>query len=253
MLVGRRFGRFIGAVVNVAVAFPGLLLALFFAIIFGVGAKGAVLAIGFAGAPGVRPARRRRWSRASCERDFIAAARIAGVGRFRLLVRHILPNIAEPLIVNATIGAGGALLAFAGLSFLGLGVQPPSYDWGRLLGDGTRTASTSTRPLRSHPGIAVVIAGLAFNLFGEAAAKGIGVTPRSRSDATARGAHRARRRPADRRRTSADSDAVLDVRDLVGDASPARRADPPGARRQLHACAAARRSASSANPARASR
>ena len=53
-----------------------------------------------------------------------------------MLLRHVLPNIAEPLVVNATIGAGGALLAFAGLSFLGLGVQPPAYDWGRLLGDG---------------------------------------------------------------------------------------------------------------------
>ena len=76
-------------------------------------------------------------------RDYIAAARIAGVGRGRLLTRHVLPNIGEPLIVNATIGAGGALLAFAGLSFLGLGVQPPAYDWGRLLRTASRTSTSN--------------------------------------------------------------------------------------------------------------
>ncbi len=120
---------------NIAVAFPGLLLALFFAVIFGVGATGAVLAIGLAGAPSF--ARLCQTLIASVgARDFITAARIAGVSRGRLLTRHVLPNIGEPLVVNATIGAGGALLAFAGLSFLGLGVQSPAYDWGRLLQDG---------------------------------------------------------------------------------------------------------------------
>ena len=123
------------ASVNLAVAFPGLLLALFFAVIFGVGAKGAVLAIGLAGAPTF--ARLTQTLVASvAARDYVAVARTIGVGRFRILLRHVLPNIGEPLVVNATIGAGGALLAFAGLSFLGLGVQSPSYDWGRLLYDG---------------------------------------------------------------------------------------------------------------------
>jgi peptide/nickel transport system permease protein len=172
VLVSKRFGRLMGAIVNVAVAFPGLLLALFFAIIFGVGARGAVLAIGIAGAPAF--ARLAQTLVASVvQRDFVAAARVSGVGRFRLLVRHILPNIAEPLIVNATIGAGGALLAFAGLSYLGLGVQQPSYDWGRLLSDGIPNIYVHPEAALA-PGIAVIVAGLAFNLFGEAAAKGIG-------------------------------------------------------------------------------
>lgn len=122
-VLGRRPGRLVTAIVNVAVAFPGLLLALFFAVIFGVGAKGAVLAIGFAGAPAFARLTQTLVAGVAA-RDFVAAARIAGAGRIRLLVRHILPNISEPLVVNATIGAGGALLAFAGLSFLGLGVQP---------------------------------------------------------------------------------------------------------------------------------
>ena len=68
--------------------------------------------------------------------EYVAAARIAGVNRFRIMGRHVLPNVAEPLIVNVTITAGAILLSFAGLSFLGLGVQAPEYDWGRLMQDG---------------------------------------------------------------------------------------------------------------------
>ena len=175
VIVGRRAGRVITAVVNVAVAFPALLLALFFAVIFGVGARGALLAIGFALAPSF--ARLVRTLSASVAGlDYIAAARIAGVSRFRLLTRHVLPNIGETLIVNATIAAGDALLSFAGLSFLGLGVQAPSYDWGQLLADGLQ--GIYTRPAAAlAPGVAVVIAGLAFNLFGEALAVGLGAGP----------------------------------------------------------------------------
>ena len=173
MLVGRRLAGLLTGAVNVAVAFPGLLLALFFAVIFGVGAKGAVLAIGLAGAPAF--ARLCQTLIAGIgERDFIVAARIAGLGRSRILARHVLPNIGEPLVVNATIGAGGALLAFAGLSFLGLGVQAPDYDWGRLLQDGL--TGIYVQPMGAvAPGLAIVVAGLAFNLFGETIAKGFGV------------------------------------------------------------------------------
>ncbi|PZA22399.1 peptide ABC transporter ATP-binding protein [Modestobacter versicolor] len=174
LLLGRRAGRLVSAAVDIAVAFPGLLLALFFAVVFGVGMTGAVLAIGFAGAPAF--ARLTHTLAAGItDRDYVAAARIAGVGRLRLLVRHVLPNIGEPLVVNATIGAGGALLAFAGLSFLGLGVQAPSYDWGRLLQDGLSGIYIHPEAALA-PGVAIVVAGLAFNLFGEAVAKGIGLT-----------------------------------------------------------------------------
>ena len=175
LVAGRRAGRLVTSVINVAVAFPALLLALFFAVIFGIGAQGALLAIGFASAPAF--ARLVRTLAASVAGlDYIAAARIAGVSRIRLLTRHVLPNIGEPLIVNATIAAGDALLSFAGLSFLGLGVQAPSYDWGQLLNDGLQ--GIYTRPAAAlAPGVAVVVAGLAFNLFGEALAAGLGVSP----------------------------------------------------------------------------
>jgi peptide/nickel transport system permease protein len=172
-LLGRRSGRLVNAGINVAVAFPGILLALFLAVVFGVGATGAVLAIGFAGAPAFGRLTQTLVAGIAA-RDYVSAAQVAGVGRVRILFRHVLPNISEPLVVNATIGAGGALLAFAGLSFLGLGVQQPQYDWGRLLFDGI--GSLYVNPAAAlAPGIAVLIAGLAFNLFGESVAKGLGV------------------------------------------------------------------------------
>ncbi|MFI6535833.1 dipeptide/oligopeptide/nickel ABC transporter permease/ATP-binding protein [Nonomuraea sp. NPDC050547] len=175
----RRAGRLVTAAVDIAVAFPALLLALFLAVIFGVGVKGAVLAIGLAGAPAF--ARLTQTLAASVSgRDFVSAAKVAGVGRIRLMTRHILPNIGEPLVVNATIGAGAALLAFAGLSFLGIGVQAPAYDWGRLLGEGLDRIYTNPAAALA-PGIAVVVIGLAFNLFGETAAAVIGIrVPRTR-------------------------------------------------------------------------
>ncbi|GAA1303355.1 dipeptide/oligopeptide/nickel ABC transporter permease/ATP-binding protein [Pseudonocardia xinjiangensis] len=173
VLLGSPAGRWVTAAVNIAVAFPGLLLALFFAVVFGVGTSGALLAIGVAVAPGF--ARLTQTLVAGVAgRDFVAAARLAGVGRVRLLTRHVLPNIAEPLVINATMTAGSCLLAFAGLSFLGMGVQAPAYDWGRMLGDGL--SGIYANPAAALvPGAAVVVAGLAFNLCGEAIAKGVGM------------------------------------------------------------------------------
>jgi oligopeptide/dipeptide ABC transporter ATP-binding protein len=139
-------------------------------VIFGVGTTGGLVAIGFAMAPGFARLTHTVVARVA-GLDYVAAARIAGVGRFRVLVRHVLPNVAEPLVVNATVAAGGALLAFAGLSFLGLGVQPPDYDWGRLLGEGIGGIYVNPEAALA-PGVAVVVAGLAFNLFGEVVAKG---------------------------------------------------------------------------------
>ncbi|TDV57420.1 dipeptide/oligopeptide/nickel ABC transporter permease/ATP-binding protein [Actinophytocola oryzae] len=201
LMLGQWLGRVITAVVNIAVAFPGLLLALFFAVIFGVGTVGAVLAIGLAIAPAF--ARLTQTLIAGVAGlDYVAAARIAGVGRFRVLFRHVLPNVAEPLVVSATVGAGNTLLAFAGLSFVGLGVQAPDYDWGRLLGEGLGGLYVHPEAALA-PGIAVVLAGLAFNLFGEAIAKGVGhATPRPRLR---------RRRPV---APAPDDSAMLVVDDL---------------------------------------
>ncbi|WP_129668061.1 dipeptide/oligopeptide/nickel ABC transporter permease/ATP-binding protein [Phytoactinopolyspora endophytica] len=205
-VLGRRAGRLVVAVVNLAVAFPALLLALFFAVVFGIGSHGAVLAIGAAGAPSF--ARLVQTNVASVSgRDYVSAARVAGVSRIRLVVRHLLPNIGEPLVVNATVMAGTALLAFAGLSFLGLGVQPPSYDWGRLLGEGLDRIYLNPAAALA-PGVAVVLAGLAFTLMGEAIAQVVGIRT---------GIFRIPQRmpdPAAQAESGRDDDAVLVVEDL---------------------------------------
>jgi peptide/nickel transport system permease protein len=215
-LLGGRAGRLVSAGVNLAVAFPGLLLALFFAVVFGVGATGAVLAIGLAGAPAFARLTQTLVAGVAA-RDYVAAARTVGVGRFRVLVRHVLPNIAEPLVVNATIGAGSALLSFAGLSFLGLGVQSPSYDWGRLLYEGIGNLYVNAAAALA-PGAAVLLAGLAFNLFGESVAKGLGIPVGIglRTVVPARSAAAGEPERAYQEEDAAEraSDVVLDVRDL---------------------------------------
>jgi peptide/nickel transport system ATP-binding protein/peptide/nickel transport system permease protein len=210
-LLGRRAGRLVTGAVQIAIAFPGLLLALFFAVVFGVGATGAVLAIGLAGAPTFARLVQTLLAGVAA-REFVAAAQIAGVGRVRILVRHLLPNIAEPLVVNATMGAGGALLAFAGLSFLGLGVQAPAYDWGRLLYDGIGVMYVNPAAAIA-PALAVLVAGMALNLLGESVAKGFGMDALVGLSVPERALPAA---PADRPETAdADTGVVLDVQNLT--------------------------------------
>jgi peptide/nickel transport system permease protein len=171
-VVGRRAGRLVNAFIDFWVAFPALLLAIIIAVVLGAGSTAAVLAIGIASAPGF--ARLTQTLAASvAAADYVAAARLVGVPRRRLLFRHVLPNVAEPLILNTTISVGYALVAVSGLSFLGLGVQPPAYDWGRLLNEGLpRIYITPAAAL--GPAAAIVIAGLAFNGLGEALARAAG-------------------------------------------------------------------------------
>ncbi|MEY9912318.1 oligopeptide/dipeptide ABC transporter ATP-binding protein [Catenulispora sp. MAP12-49] len=171
-VLGRRGGRAVTGVVGVLVAFPGLLFVLFLATIFGIGSTGAVLAIGLALVP---PLARLIQNLATtvAGSDYVAAARILGVGRFRIVVRHVLPNIVEPVVLFAAQAATGSLIAFAGLSFLGLGVQSPDYDWGRLLNEGLSRIYVNPASALA-PGVAVVLAGLVFGLLGEALAQTAG-------------------------------------------------------------------------------
>jgi len=174
-VLGRRGARAANALIDFSVAFPALLLAIFLAVVLGVGARAAVLAIGIASAPSF--ARLTQTLAASVGgSDYVAAARVVDVGRWRLLTRHVLPNIAEPLILNTTIAAGYALLAISGLSFLGLGTQPPDYDWGRLL-DEALPRIYVTPEAALGPVVAIVAAGLAFNTLGEALARGTARRP----------------------------------------------------------------------------
>lgn len=112
-VLGRRGARAVTAVIDFLVAFPALLLAIFLAVVLGVGAPSAVLAIGVAGAPGI--ARLTQTLAASvADSDYVAAAALVGVPRGRVLLRHVLPNVAEPLILNLTLAIGQALLAMSG-------------------------------------------------------------------------------------------------------------------------------------------
>jgi peptide/nickel transport system permease protein len=100
------------------------------------------------------------------EQDFVAAARALGLGSFRIIFRHMMPNAIGPVLVSATIGIATAILTEAGLSFLGFGVPPPHATWGNILSDGRRFIFDAPW-LTFIPGFAILIVVLAFNLFGE--------------------------------------------------------------------------------------
>ncbi|GAA3367879.1 dipeptide/oligopeptide/nickel ABC transporter permease/ATP-binding protein [Streptomyces sannanensis] len=164
-VVGGRAARLLGALINLLLAFPALLVAMFLAALFGAGAGGAVFALAVASAPGFARITQTLAAQVAGT-DFMAAARVLGLRRHRLLLRHVLPHIAEPLMLNTTVAVGSALVALSGLSFLGLGVQPPSYDWGLLLSQGLDRIYTEPLPAVA-PGIAIVYAAVAFQLLGE--------------------------------------------------------------------------------------
>ncbi|WP_237404502.1 dipeptide/oligopeptide/nickel ABC transporter permease/ATP-binding protein [Actinacidiphila reveromycinica] len=164
-VLGRRGRRLTAGLINLLLAFPALLVAMFLAVVCGAGAAGAVLALAAAGVPGF--ARLAQTLAAGVAgTDHLASARVLGLRRHRLLWRHVLPHIAEPLLLSATTAAGTTLVALSGLSFLGLGVQPPGYDWGLLLSQGLDRIYADPLPALA-PGLAVLYAALAFQLLGE--------------------------------------------------------------------------------------
>ena len=100
------------------------------------------------------------------EREFVQAARALGMGDWRIIVRHVIPNTMAPVIVSATLGIGLTILTEASLSFLGLGVQPPTPSWGNMVSDG-RDALTQAWWIATFPGLAIVLTVVAFNLLGD--------------------------------------------------------------------------------------
>jgi peptide/nickel transport system permease protein len=100
------------------------------------------------------------------EREFVQAARALGMGDWRIIVRHVIPNTMAPVIVSATLGIGQTILTEASLSFLGLGVQPPTPSWGNMVSDG-RDALINAWWIATFPGIAIVVTVVAFNLLGD--------------------------------------------------------------------------------------
>ena len=100
------------------------------------------------------------------EREFVLASRVLGASPWRLITRHLLPNAAGPVLVSATLGVGGAILTESVLSYLGLGVQPPTPSWGNILNEG-RVALGVAWWLTLAPGFCILVTVLSFNLLGE--------------------------------------------------------------------------------------
>lgn len=146
-------------------AFPALLIAIMITAVFGPGAVNAIIAIGIFNIPVfarlTRGAALSLWTR-----EFIMAARVAGKGTVRISVEHILPNITNLLIVQGTIQFSLGILAEAGLSFVGLGAQPPIPSWGRMLAE-SQTLITLAPHLALYPGLAIVFTVLGLNLLGD--------------------------------------------------------------------------------------
>ncbi|RLE29391.1 ABC transporter permease [Candidatus Acetothermia bacterium] len=146
-------------------AFPPLLLALFLAVLLGPGPWGIVIAIGVFNLPYF--ARLTRGGLLSLrEREFVLAARAVGAGDLRILLRHILPQLASPLVVQLTVSLGTALLAEAAFSYLGLGTPPPTPSWGRMLKEAQSYFALSPWPA-VFPGLFLSLTVLGLNLLGD--------------------------------------------------------------------------------------
>lgn len=177
---GGRIDRFFNVVVmNAFLSFPGILLAIAFVAFLGPGIFNLVLALSLGGWVGYARLVRGQVL-ATREREFVEAARALGAGDVRIIVRHILPNIIQPVIVQAAIGMAGAVLAEATMSFLGLGVPPPTASWGSMLNDG-RSHLVDAPHLVLFPAAAVMLAVLSFNFVGDALRDYL--DPRSRMEA----------------------------------------------------------------------
>jgi peptide/nickel transport system permease protein len=163
--VGGWVDNLIMRIMDVLLAFPGLLLAITIVTIRGPGLQNALLAISIVSIPVYA-----RLARASVlsvkELEFVTAARALGAGPFRIIFLQILPNILTPLVVQATLGIGTAVIEAAALSFLGLGAQPPEPEWGQILAESRNYVFTSPHMV-FFPGIAITVTVLGFNLFGD--------------------------------------------------------------------------------------
>ena len=172
MLVGSVAGYFggrvddvISRIIDVLMAFPGILLAIALVAVLGPSLTNVVIALSVIGWVGYARLVRGQALRAR-EFDFVQAARALGAGSRRIVVRHILPTALPAVVVQATLGMAGAIIAEAALSFLGLGVQPPTPSWGTML-DAGRSHLFDAPHLTIFPGLAIAVLVLGFNFLGD--------------------------------------------------------------------------------------
>jgi ABC-type dipeptide/oligopeptide/nickel transport system permease subunit len=176
LLVGVPFGLISGyyggkvdfgiqRITDMMLAFPGFLLALGLVAVLGVGLKNTVVSIGISMVPiYIRLVR-------GCvltvrEQVYVEAARAVGTRDYKIILKHILPNVMVPITVQTSLGMGNAILFAAGLGFLGIGVQPPTPEWGAMLGSG-RAYLFNAPHVATFPGIAIFLSVLSFNLLGD--------------------------------------------------------------------------------------
>lgn len=165
--LGGWFDRFVNLLlINAFLSFPGILLAIAFAAFLGPGIGKVILALIITGWAGYARLARAQVLKVK-ELEFVLAVRSLGASNLRIMLRHLLPNILQPVLIQATIGMAGAILAESTLSFLGLGVLAPVPSWGSMLND-ARSHLFDAPHLVIFPALAVMTAVLAFNLLGDA-------------------------------------------------------------------------------------
>lgn len=168
-LLGGYYGgwleTFVMRVVDVMLALPGFLLALAIVATLGASMTNVMIAVGISYAPAL--ARVTRSAVISVrEYDYVAAARAAGATDLRIMIRHILPNSVGPIIVQSTLAMAGAILSAAALSFLGLGAQPPTAEWGSMLSNARPFIRVAHHAV-TYPGIAIMVTVLSLNMLGD--------------------------------------------------------------------------------------
>jgi peptide/nickel transport system permease protein len=152
-------------VMDILLAMPGFLLAIAIIAALGVGTLNVIIAVGIYSIPGF--ARVARGSTLSIkQQDYVLAARALGAPDGRIMWHHVLPNVTPPLLVQTTLRLATAILTASGLSFLGLGPQPPTPEWGAMLSTG-RNYITSSPQLATIPGLAILLVTFGFNLLGD--------------------------------------------------------------------------------------
>ncbi|HEX3031170.1 MAG TPA: nickel transporter permease [Bacillota bacterium] len=162
---GKWVDGFIMRVMDILLAFPSVLLAIAITAVLGPELKNAMIAIGIVNTPHF--ARIVRSTVLSVKAtEYIEAARAVGASDLRIILRHVLPNCLAPIIVQTTLSVGTAILDAAALSFLGLGAQPPTPEWGAMLSDG-RSYIQKAPHVMIFPGIAIMMVVLGFNLLGD--------------------------------------------------------------------------------------
>ena len=162
---GRRVDNLIMRFMDVLLAVPQTLLAIAIVAALGTGLMNLMIAVGISSVPTYA-----RIVRASVltirEEEYIEAARASGTSNTKIIIKHILPNCVAPVIVQVTLGIAGAVLPAAGMSFIGLGIQPPNPEWGNMLSSG-RDYIRGYAYMTMFPGLAIVITVLSLNLLGD--------------------------------------------------------------------------------------